>query len=211
MADEAPGLSPPWVSHRTLLSQIERMETEGVPTRIDKHFLIGMAGGTQNHFRHALRSLGLIDEDSRPTPLLHDLVEKREERSQLFGNAYFSRFPGLAQLPPNASKSDLFTVLEGYGVKSADQQRKVLAFYVATADYAGMPVSSYIRPTKARTGPRKPGTRRRRVAGNTGGTSSPESKPSPANGTAYEQRDVMLGAAGSVSITVNVRWLDLSD
>lgn len=169
MTDDASTSAPPYVSYRTLLSQVERMETEGVPSKIDKHFLVGMAGGTQNHFRHALRTLGLIDEDSRPTSVLYALVDARgEERGKLFGEAMFSRFPELAQLPPNASKSDFFAVLEGYGVKSPDQQRKMLAFYVASADGAGMTVSPHIRPTKGRTGPRKTGTRRRRPAGTDG-------------------------------------------
>jgi len=139
------------------------MEGEGIPSRIDKHFLVGMAGGTQNHFRYALRVLGLIAEDGRPTQLLSDLVEARgQDRGRMFGKIMSGEFPELASLPGNASKSDFFAALEGYGVKSADQQRKMLSFFVAAADGAGMEVSSFIRPTKARTGPRRPGTRRAR-------------------------------------------------
>jgi Family of unknown function (DUF5343) len=165
MVDEAPGLSPPFVSHRTLLTQIERMESEGVPSKIDMHFLKQMAGGTQNHFRQALRSLGLIGEDARPTQLLYELVEARQgARAQLFAKIMTDRFPALYQLPPNASKSDFFAVLDSYGVKSADQQRKILTFFVATADAAGMAVSTHIRPTKSHTGPRKPRNGRPRRA-----------------------------------------------
>src|SRR5437773_821555 len=116
MADETPGLSPPYVSYRTLMSQIERMESEGIPSKIDKHFLVGMAGGTQNHFRQALRSMGLVDEDSRPTELLHHLVGVRDrERAEVFNAAYQDRFRPLAALPDNASKSDFFAVLDEYG------------------------------------------------------------------------------------------------
>src|SRR6266496_3017296 len=169
MVDEAPALSPPFVSHRTLMTQIERLESEGIPSKIDAHFLRQMAGGTQNHFRHALRSLGLIGEDSRPTPLLYELVDARgQERAQLFAKIMTDRFPALYQLPPDTSKSDFSAVLEDYGVRSADQQRKILTFYVATADAAGMAVSTHIRPTKSHKGPRRPTARRNRRTGNGG-------------------------------------------
>jgi hypothetical protein len=167
MTDDEQGLSPPWVSFRTLLSQIERMEKEGIPSQIDTHFLVGMAGGTQNHFRHALRSLGLIDDDNRPTESLYEMVENPDQRPELFRKVLLSRFPKFAQLPENASRSDFFAVLDGYGVKGEDQRRKVLSFYVYAADYAGVPVSPHIRPTKSHPGPRKTGTKRKRTGAST--------------------------------------------
>jgi hypothetical protein len=156
------------------MSKVEHMATEGVPTKIDTHFLIGMSGGTQNHFRHALRSLGLIDGDSRPTQLLHDVVAARgDDRAKLVATIYGDRFPDLMALPDNASKSDFITILaDKYGVKSSDQQRKVLSFFAALCDEAGIPLSAYIKPSKSHTGPRGPrrtGTRRTRKPGG-GGT-----------------------------------------
>ena len=186
MDDEVPRLSPPYVSYRTVITQIERMDAEGVPSKIDKHFLGQMAGGTQMHFRQALRSLGLIDEDSRPTQALYDLLNEREGRAALFAKIMADHFPALYQLPPDVSKSDFFAALEGYGVKSADQQRKILTFYVAAADAAGIPVSTHIRPTKSHTGQRRPGTRRtRRAAGGSGSNGNQAGNPAhPQNGAA---------------------------
>jgi hypothetical protein len=179
MADESPGLSPPYVSYRTLMTQIERLESEGVPSKIDSHFLRQMAGGTQNHFRHALRSLGLVGEDSRPTDVLYQLVETRgKERGERFAEIVALRFPALFKLPPNASKSDFFAVLaDDYGVKSADQQRKILTFYVNTAEGAGLEVSTHLRPTKSHPGPRRPSTRRPKKAGNGGGSGQADASP----------------------------------
>ena len=159
MTDETERTIPPSVSHTTLMSQVDRLRDEGIPTKIDKHFLIGMSGGTQYQFRHALRTLGFITEDDRPTPLLEKFVHAEQpERSTMFGEIMTGRFPELMNLPGNASKSDLLGVLQGYGVTSADQQRKILAFYVAAADFAGLPTSPHVRPSKARTGPRRPRT-----------------------------------------------------
>jgi hypothetical protein len=185
MDDEVPELSPPYVSYRTLMTQVERMESEGVPSKIDKHFLSQMAGGTQNHFRQALRSLGLIGEEARPTQVLRDLVNERQGRAALFAKIMADRFPALYQLPPDTSKSDFFAVLESYGVKSAEQQRKILTFYVAAADAAGLPVSTHIRPTKSHTGPRRPVTRRTRKTSGSSGSGGNQAGPtgSEENGT----------------------------
>lgn len=182
MADESPTLSPPYVSYRTLMTQIERMESEGIPSKIDSHFLRQMAGGTQNHFRHALRSVGLIGEDARPTQFMYDLVEARgKARAQLFAKFMADRFPALYELPSNASKSDFFAVLtETYGVKSTESQRKILTFYVSTADEAGMDVSTHLRPSKSHPGPRRPSTRRTRKP-STGAAAQPSDTPTAQN------------------------------
>jgi hypothetical protein len=117
-----------------------------------------MSGSTQNHFRHTLRTLGLIDGEARPTQLLHDLVGARgNDRDKLLADIYRDRFPDLMALPANASKSDFITILiDRYGVKSPDQQRKVLSFYAAVCEAAGIPISTYIKPSKSHTGPRGP-------------------------------------------------------
>ena len=68
--DPVAGPVPPYMSFATLLNQIERMEREGTPARIDRSYLVGMAGGTRNQFEMGLRSLGLIDESDQVTDTL---------------------------------------------------------------------------------------------------------------------------------------------
>ena len=160
---------PPYVSFRTLLTQIERMEGEGVPSKIDKYFLSNMAGGTQNHFRHALRSLGLIEDDDRPTDILHSLASAPGRRKELLAEILRNRFPKLVDLDLNASKTDFLDVLEEYGIKASDTQRKALTFYVGAAEYAGIPVSNHVKSGRSPSGggARRTGPRRR--ASSTGG------------------------------------------
>lgn len=149
---------PPYVSFGTLLNQVERMERDGVPSKIDKYYLVGMAGGTQAHFKHALRSLGLIDQEDRSTRVLIELAQEPERRKELFAAVLRERFPRLAALDANVSKSDALEALRSYGINSDDTLRKSLTFFVGLAEYANLPVSPHIksgRATRTTTGTRR--------------------------------------------------------
>lgn len=169
---------PPYVSFTTLLAQIERMEKESVPSEIDKHFLVGMAGGTQNHFRHAMRSLGFIDDNNRSTDLLRAVAKQPEKRKELFGQILRDRFPELVDLPTDAAKSEYERVLDDYGASATDTKRKALTFYVAAAEYAGIPVSTFVKSgRRGPTGPRRPSTRRKSTRN--GGEEAAAPAPTP--------------------------------
>jgi hypothetical protein len=162
---------PPYASFATLLHQLERMEREGVPGRIDKSYLIGMAGGTQNQLKHAMRSLGLIGEDGKtPTQALIDLAKKPDERPQLVASILRERFPTLVGLGQDATKGQLDEALGEYQLNGATA-RKAATFFVSAATYAGIPVSPHIKP-KAGPGTstsRRP-ARRKRNAGQDDGS-----------------------------------------
>ena len=222
MADSETPLIPfPYVRFETVLDQVRRMGSEGIPDRIDKDYLVGMADGTQFQYRQAFRYLGLATADDKPTPLLHDLIlANPSDRRKLLGKILSTRWPDLIGLPPDASSDDLFAVLEHrYGVTSDTQRRKMRTFFVAAADYAQAEISPNLRPSKARPGPRQP-----REVLHVGNPVDQATEPAvhlqeaPANqdgqsvnGGGGERRDVSLGDAGSVSVVVNVRWLDLDE
>lgn len=163
---------PPYASFATLLHQLERMEREGVPGRIDKSYLIGMAGGTQNQLKHAMRSLGLIEEDGKtPTQALIDLAKKPDERPQRLAGILRERFPTLVGLGLDATKGQLDEALGEYQLNGATA-RKAATFFVSAATYAGIPLSPHIKP-KAGPGTstsasRRPARKKRSVAQNDG-------------------------------------------
>lgn len=194
-----------------MLTQIERMASEGVPTKIDQYFLTNMAGGTQNHFRHALRVLGLIDENNRTTDLLRDLVAADEDtRKSMLAGILTERFPEMVQLGTDASKSDFLEVLAAYGAKSGDSQRKALTFYVAAAEWSGLPISNHVKSGRApSSSPRRAAPRRARNSGN--GTQGNASGVTPAATGTGEVVTVDFGDAGRVVLNVDVRWLQLDD
>ena len=219
MADEPTVKPPPFVAWPTLLARIDRMRDEGIPAKIDKRYLADMADGTQFQYRQAFRSLGLTTSDDVPTPLLADLVHADPaDRPEMFQKVMLAWYPELTALPSGATKDDFFAVLiNHYGVTSDVQRRKMLTFFVAAADYARIMISPDIRPSKARTGPRKSarrkGTPARRPAGTAARTPAVRTDRGgqEASGRGITQRHVSFGDAGSVSIVVNVSWLDLPE
>jgi hypothetical protein len=148
------------------------MEREGVPARIDKSYLVGMAGGTQNQLKHAMRSLGLIGEDGKtPTQTLIDLAKKPGERPQLVASILRERYPTLVGLGQDATKGLLDEALGEYKLNGVTA-RKAATFFVSAATYAGIPLSPHIKPKDRPTGtsaPRRP-ARRKRNAGQDDGS-----------------------------------------
>jgi hypothetical protein len=175
MAEEQTGHPLPAVAFKGVLGQIDRMAREGIPAKIDKKYLAGMAEGTQFQYRQAFRCLGLTTGDDQPTRLLPNLVNASSaDRRELFGKIMLARWADLTGLPRDASRDDFFGVLQHrYAVASDIQRRKMLTFFVAAADYAGLQISPRIRPAKPGTWPRKPTVDTQHSAGPAPVTSTP--------------------------------------
>ena len=66
--------TPPYTSYRTFKTFIEDLHEHGVPSRIDRSVLTRFSGVVGTQLMHALRFLGLIEDDGRPTQPLKELV-----------------------------------------------------------------------------------------------------------------------------------------
>ena len=66
--------TPPYTSYRTFKTFIEDLHEHGVPSRIDRSVLTRFSGVVGTQLMHALRFLGLIEDDGRPTQRLKELV-----------------------------------------------------------------------------------------------------------------------------------------
>jgi hypothetical protein len=191
---------PPYASFATLLHQLERMDREGVPGRIDKTYLVGMAGGTQNQLRHAMRSLGLIAEDGQtPTQTLIDLAKRPDERPQLLASILRERFPTLVGLGQDATKGQLDEALGAYQLNGATA-RKAATFFVSAATYAGIPLSPHIKP-KAGPGtsaPRRPVRRKRNAGQNDGLPIQQDGTPSDKDRMLREYFELLVEKAKKV-------------
>ncbi|MDQ3222398.1 MAG: DUF5343 domain-containing protein [Gemmatimonadota bacterium] len=209
MADEDTAAPvPPYSSFTTVRHLIERMEQQGVPSRIDNTYLVGMAGGTQAQVKHALRSLGLINEDGTVTTRLIDLVKRPDDRPRLLGHLLRERYPRLTDLDQSATRGQLDESLKSYGLNGATA-RKAASFFIAAATYAQLPLSPYFPAVRSGSGgpgatrtKRNPGKRKQPAAGDT--TDAQDSL-----GTDYSTR-VKVGNAGTVMLTVNINPIKLS-
>jgi hypothetical protein len=198
MADKETVRPLPAVRFQGVLEQIDRMRDNGIPDKVDKRFMVGMADGTQFQYRQALRYLGLTTSEDRPTPMLNALVAANlADRRELLGKIMSTQYPEVTGLSLRASRDDFVAVLLSYGITSDTQQRKMLTFFVAVADYAGLQISPHIRPRKPIGSPQ---------------IDMPASQPSNTAVRGPEVHDISLGDAGSVSVIVNVdRWWELSE
>jgi hypothetical protein len=206
MTEEATaGPVPPYMSFATLLNQIERMEREGPPARIDPSYLVGMAGGTRGQFKMGLRSLGLIDESDQVTEPLIRLAKNPDERAEIFAGILRDRFPRLVGLGENATRGQLDEVLADYGL-GVDTRRKAASFFVAAASYAGIPLSPHIRPAK---GVNSAGAQKRVRRSRKRSVTPPTqvAQPVVAQG---DKHTLMLRSGGQVTLSVSVNVMELS-
>ena len=66
--------TPPYTSYRTLKTFIQDLREHGIPSRVDRSVLTRFSGVVGSQLMHALRFLGLIEEQGRPTDRLKELV-----------------------------------------------------------------------------------------------------------------------------------------
>jgi len=79
MLDRArPSGTPPYTSYRTFKTFIEDLHEHGVPSRIDRSVLTRFSGVVGSQLMHALRFLGLIEDDGRPAPRLKALMKAHD-------------------------------------------------------------------------------------------------------------------------------------
>jgi hypothetical protein len=172
----------PYTSYRTFKTFIEDLREHGVPSRIDRSVLTRFSGVVGTQLMHALRFLGLIDDEGRPTPLLGELVNAHGGAqwpvtlSQALREAYAPIFAIDLETATPSHFSAAFR--KAFPAAEAVVQKCVTFFLYAAAD-AGLKVSGRI--LKGRK-PRSLALRRapRRAPAAAQGVEAAPSKPPPA-------------------------------
>ena len=137
----------PYTSYRTFRTFIEDLRDHGVPSRIDRSVLTRFSGAVGGQLMHALRFLGLIDDDGRTTQRLRELViahggaQWPETLSQTLKQAYAPMFAiDLETATPSQFSA---TFRKAFPAADAVVQKCVTFFLYAAAD-AGMKISGRI-------------------------------------------------------------------
>jgi len=139
---------PPYVSYRTLLNFIERLE-QGMPARIDRSYWSDrLAGSTGTQLMAALRFLGLIDADGVPTSQLRLLISARgEKRAELLRQIAIESYNFVLGGSFDfhiATYAQLEEVFHRNFELADDVNRKCIKFFVALASDARIPLSTFI-------------------------------------------------------------------
>jgi hypothetical protein len=152
--------SPPYISFRTLLNAVQRMQDEGIPARLDRSYLSNLPWSSQNHFLAASRGLGLIDEEGKPLDRLVALVEQPDQRPEIIAAILRDRYAGPLSLGVNATQEQLEEQFKPYGL-GGSTMRKAIAFYLHAARYADLPLSPHFRSPRTTDRPASPRRRTR--------------------------------------------------
>ena len=137
----------PYTSYRTFMTFIEDLREHGVPSRIDRSVLTRFSGAVGGQLMHALRFLGLIDDEGRTTQRLGELAvahggaEWPEALSQLLMEAYAPVFAIDLETATPSHFSAAFR--NAFPAADAVIQKCVTFFLYAAAD-AGLKVSARI-------------------------------------------------------------------
>jgi len=156
---------PPYVSYRTFRNFLLDLG-QGIPSRVDRSYWgTKMAGSTGIQLMTALRFLSLIDEGDRPTEKLVRIVESegRERQETLKGivrDKYAFVFDSLEL--ERATPAELGEKFRQQGAEG-DVGRKCIAFFVAAANDADIPLSPFIlkktRAARTTSRPKRAATR----------------------------------------------------
>lgn len=148
---------PPYVPYRTFRNFVDQLR-DGIPARIDRSVWGPRYSGSSGiQLMTALKVLGLVDEEGRPSPLLERLVnsEGEERRRVLRGILERHYQPAFALDLGRATRSQfteafrLFTTKEGV-------LKKCENFFIQAAQDAGIELSPYILARRHQT--RRAGT-----------------------------------------------------
>jgi hypothetical protein len=156
--------TPPYTSYRTFRSFIDDLREHGLPSRVDRSVLGRYSGIVGTQLMHALRFLGLIDADGRPTKRLGELVSADaaggwpDALRDLLRQAYAPLFAIDLEAATPSHFNEAFR--RAFPAADAVVQKCVTFFLYAAAD-AGVRISG--RVLKGRK-PRPLTARRRRPA-----------------------------------------------
>jgi Family of unknown function (DUF5343) len=139
--------TPPYTSYRTFKTFIEDLHEHGVPSRIDRSVLTRFSGVVGTQLMHALRFLGLIEDDGRPTERLKALVKAHgtgswsERLLELLGHEYAPMFAIDLETATPSHFNEAFR--KAFPAADAVVQ-KCVTFFLYAANDAGVKISGRV-------------------------------------------------------------------
>lgn len=222
----------PYASTAPVVKVIEKNRQMGLPTvNLQKLQMIGVSESLAPRTLYALEALGFYDENGNITPEFDALRKAHDHEfkprlAALLREAYA---PILEVIDPAAATlTDVENAFRGF--EPTGQIPRMVQLFIGLMAYAGImpeikrrsgPVAGQQAP---RVLPAKPAPDRGQSgrSGQSGQSAvKPEHEHQPGrsaspppprvDGRPGERRDISLGDAGSVTVIVNVQWLDLPD
>ncbi len=195
MNDETTRLAPAYLPFRTFLNSIDALQN-AVPKRIDRKIWRTSSGAVQSQIVIAFRFLGLVDDEDKPTPLLHRLVaaegeEQKKAIKKLVEKSYKDIIAhDLTKMTPTLLEDEMGK----FGI-SGGTRRKAVTFFLQAAKHVDLQLSPYLLSQVRNTSR----TRRKRNPRITRETSL-SSRPQVEKGNS---RVVHLRSGGSLTLVIS--------
>jgi hypothetical protein len=209
------GFRPPYFSFSTFWSFVAELASRPLPPRIDRSLMNSKSGTDQVNLLSALKAFDLITADHGVTDRLRALtVPDESERKSALLEMLREFYPDqIALSDQNGTEQQLKESFRtSFKIDSVDTVRKAITFFLHGARIAGLTLSPHFPTTRSGSGApgapkgKRSTTSRQKSTQHGDGTAKQGEKP-----PSGEHRVVSLGEAGTVSINVDVRWLDLPD
>jgi hypothetical protein len=191
----------PYLPFLTFKGAIEALE-QGVPKKIDRTIWRTQSGIVQTQILMALRFLGLVDDEDRPTEMLHLLVDNKESRAAgLFTLLQSSYAELLKHDLTKMSPKMVEDAMEQYNV-TGETKRKAVTFFLKAAKFAEIPMHPLLSSQVRNTGPRKRRAKRPGYVAEMNGAADPSFSPRPltANGS---EKSVRLSNGGKLTVSIS--------
>jgi hypothetical protein len=207
------GFKPPYFSFQTFWAFVNNLASKQLPPVLDRSFMDSKSGTDQQNLWSAMQTFGLVDANKAVLDPLREFAKADESgRKAILERLVRENYPEQMRLSEQHGSGPQLNESFGtaFGINAAETKRKAATFFLHAARTAGLTLSENFPST--RTGSGSPGTPRRstprgsRAGRNGHGTPPP---PQPPRGGSGETKVIDLGDAGTITVTVNLKWLEL--
>ncbi len=154
MPDEPTRHKPPYLPWTTFQNITDELRGKGLPGTLDRTAIQGKSGSTQTHYLAALRYLGLLDAENRPTERFKAYVTDTEQRQAMMADLLREKYGEALALGTSSTSAQLTAQFCEYGLEG-ETGRKAIAFFVNAARFADLQLSPYWPQTRPGGGGRR--------------------------------------------------------
>jgi hypothetical protein len=217
MDEQTSEFRPPYSSSfSTFWSFVGELADGALPPKIDRSLMRSKSGTDQAGLTAAMKAFRLIDANQFVTGLNDlkplDKAGRLKWLAEQINEHYAVQVQVAAQNGTEQQLRDSFR--EAFPtLESTETIRKAMTFFLHAARTANIPLSPHFPSTRSGSGapgapkPTRPARKRKPPAGD---TKKPDLGAGSAGTSAHEHTIVDFGNAGTVSIDVDVKWLDLT-
>lgn len=210
-------VSLPYAPYRSWKNLIDKLRTKRpLPEPFDSGFWngLGFSGGLLSVLKPTMVSLGLLDKDNRPQPLLDELLDNNDANIKtVYTKLLEAGFPNYSDKldTERMTGGQITQYLSDFGA-AGDTGAKARTFFLGLVKDAGLPLSPHVS-TRTRTSNGSTATRKKKAPADPSVTlQNPPGAPRPAKErqNSGSQTAVVLDSGGTVTLTLNVDLFQLS-